>query len=791
MVNEQIEQAQQQLSSQIQQQEQARASVQEARNRLQSQQSLRQLSLQQRQQAERQLQSFEQQLQSRDVQLQQAQQQISQVQQALAANIAAQQSRVQEIASVRTDIDLARKAFEKKEPGILSTGRQREFFRQLAQGQDSDLIIARVEEQLGQSIPLSSRESIIQQFRAEQEQIIIPPLPSVQTQQELEQLQTIAPLEDLPGAITTRTPQSEIQELLRQRDIALERAREMGGFRGFLGQLVIGAGEIGLISAQAVPDTLRFLGAASVGLASAVVSPIETGRGIVTQAKEEPIVFAGTVIALEPGGRLISAVLPDVGDLAKIGFIDVPLRRFRKVTDLEGKQSIVEIPSELAGRTTIDIEVLNKLPRISLPEQAALAGQQLDLVSGQRGIFGIFSPEKTIRKPIPGEELLSVDTKALLAQFDAGTLPRSRIPELNRRIIEESKAKGLLERAFFADPFARARPSRLGLVDTQQPATLGDILRRNVQLRRDQPQLLLLEGANIPDFPPFLRDVGLALKEGRQLTQSQRDRLLKWQLTGEGFRPIGFVGKEAEIVAPPGQLLVKQGLAATTLIAGRRVPIIRATVTSATPETQILLGKLKRQDITQPEMNRLLGRLEAETGFSRRELSSALGTSRPFLSVSPGVSRLLDVSTGVSQPQIISSPLSMRYTILSGAPSISQPISPLSIISLPPSLPPSVPPSLISPPPSPPPISQPSLISPPPSPPPVSPPSIISPPPSPPVSPPPIRRMIREAQRIRDSQGEFEAFGRRFKKDFSLGKSETQQQAERLLSDFTKKTLGG
>ena len=255
--------------------------------------------------------------------------------------------------------------------------------------------------------------------------------------------------------------------------------------------------------------------------------------------------------------------------------------QFKKFDPLApGTSRIIDIKTPLGRRVDIDIIEPGTDIRTPLKTQAEVAGTTIDAVSAQRGLFksgipGIFERRKALRGPIPGEELLTASTKKLLEQFDAGTLSTEKIIELNKLIQKETGSKGLVETTFFADPTGKLRKSRLGL-DNGKPAGVLDVLSGDVTFKKKAPpQALLFERVDVAKFPKSLDDIKKAFEEGRgnQLTASQRDRLTAWQLESTGgWKAPGFIGPEPEITSAQ-RTLVKEGVAAVTLIDGKRVKI--------------------------------------------------------------------------------------------------------------------------------------------------------------------------------------------------------------------------
>jgi hypothetical protein len=390
-------------------------------------------------------------------------------------------------------------------------------------------------------------------------------------------------------------------------------------------------------SASSISFASPFVGLGGLGY-GLVTKPIETTKAVakglygvgkqsalfLVGKAESPGAVVGKTFRNEPDvfiGRLagefaLAGTLTAGGSVASSVGSKVVTRlspKFRAVTETaEGTRIIENIPSKSGG--TLSIPIQERLPTMSLPEQARLAGTEQNLVSGARDLFGVVTKrQRVIEKPIAGEDLLSPKTKGMLEQFTKGTLPSKDVPALNKRIIAETGSKGLLERTFFADPLGRIRPSRLG-VEPQKIASPLDIISGDVTFRKAKPQAILFEKETIAKFPKGLSDIESALKKGKSLTQSQQDRLLKWQVAGGSqFKPVGFYSREAEVTLAQGNILKRKGTPAITLIEGKRVPIIRAEVSRASEELGGLLRKQTTKGLTEGESARLSKLLTRES----------------------------------------------------------------------------------------------------------------------------------------------------------------------------------
>lgn len=373
-----------------------------------------------------------------------------------------------------------------------------------------------------------------------------------------------------------------------------------------------------------------------------VKNPVQTSKDIGQSVLDSAEEF-GQEIKFNPSlttGKVLGSVLflkgsAEAGKLASDISSNVATRlspKFKPIILTEADKKIIQdVPStlkttdiikeyDLPGRQVLDIPIQESLPRMSLSIQAEMAGTVQNLVSGARDLFGtIRNRQRVISKPLGNEEVLTSKTRELLRQFDEGTLPSSKIPELNKRVIEETGSKGLLERSFFADPLGRLRPSRLGLVEADS-ATFLDYLAEDITFRKSKPQAILLEQETISKFPSSLKDIEKSLKEGKPLTVSQQDRLLIFELErGGGFKPIGFESLEAETTAFGG-FLKREQTSALTLIKGtqpiaKRVPIIRASLVQPSKEIEVLLNKQVSRGLSEAETIKLERLLQKETGF--------------------------------------------------------------------------------------------------------------------------------------------------------------------------------
>jgi len=299
--------------------------------------------------------------------------------------------------------------------------------------------------------------------------------------------------------------------------------------------------------------------------------------------------------------------------------------------------------------------------------QISRSGGDVKPTSAARDFFGRFSGARRVRKTIKGEEKLTPETKRLLNQYDEGTLPRSRLSELNRRIKSETKSKGLLERSYFADPEGRLRPSRLG-VQEQERASLLDVLSGDATLRRGRPQALYFGKQTAEKIPESLKPIMRKINKGESLNPSEESRLLSWQSQQTGqFKPLGFQTAESELTAAPGEI-IKKGDRYFTYINGRKVNIYRATLGKGSDKVEDVIKKINRGEDLTPDEARTFNQ---ETGFDYYSDIQKTPYYSPLKGASQGTFGIFSsgsVSSITSKPQK-SSPISSSSSFLSSGTS--------------------------------------------------------------------------------------------------------------------------
>ncbi len=363
----------------------------------------------------------------------------------------------------------------------------------------------------------------------------------------------------------------------------------------------------------------------------------------------------GEILRTSPGEGLILAG----GEFLKIVATGGALSRLSKtssstLTKLNPKyvgESKVGQTLEIktGGGKTIDLKVVGKIPKEKLSSQVSKAGKTIKLaISSQAdNLLGIIQKYKgmKIRKPIPGEANFNKATKVLLAQFDKGIISKKNLLKLNEAIKGQG-AKGLLERAFFADPSGKIRPSRLGVIKDKKGSVL-DYLAEDITFRKAKPQILLFENVKIQALPKALKSVGNKLKKGLVLTKKETDNLLKYQLKKSGkFKGVGFLSGESEIILAPGEILKRVKKVGVTIANGKRIPIVKAEVFKPTGKIKNLITQAKKGTLSKAKLKQLEKELKKATGFNYG-LSSVKKVAGKYISVKKiGADILSKISRG-------------------------------------------------------------------------------------------------------------------------------------------------
>ncbi len=340
---------------------------------------------------------------------------------------------------------------------------------------------------------------------------------------------------------------------------------------------------------------------------------------------------------------------------------DIDPLKFAEEGLLKGKLVDVDFPIrtiEGVRLAPLEARLAAKLSQLKRGKQTEKVITDIELITGQKGI------QQRLKSPLIRGAFGF--TREEQAAFIGKTGPvttsaRDLFGRLFRKEIE------VTEPGLFATPFelltgrALTRVSRLALKEKE--ATPLDILRLSFRFKEGRPQIVV--------FPK--------------------------QKIGEDFKPFGFPSSELEVLLKAGKIIKKEKQIAVTLIEGKKVPIIEASIKDASKRARTLLRKKELSIKEQQELSR---RLAKETGF---DISSILKT-KPLLRPSRfipkvGVTRKVttrrtrDIITRaistlpfIETTRLISGPPSRR---LSGLPS--GPVS--GIISGPPSARPSALPS--------------------------------------------------------------------------------------------------
>lgn len=262
----------------------------------------------------------------------------------------------------------------------------------------------------------------------------------------------------------------------------------------------------------------------------------------------------------------------------------------------------------------VKIKVVGKIPTESLASQVKRAGKTKTLVSTQAdNLVKIIRRKKVIRKPFDTTKL-SNRGKTLLKKYDKGKITGKELVELDKAV-RKSGTKGILERSFFADPEARLRPSRLGLID-QQEAGILDLLSGKATLKKSKPQILVFPNQKIQKLPKALKSVQKKLSKGIGLTKKEADDLLKWQQTKSGkFKPVGFLTRESEVTLAPDEIIKRVKKIGSVNFKGKNVPIIQTKVVKPTGKLKSLINKVRKGKATSKQIKELDSLLKKKTGL--------------------------------------------------------------------------------------------------------------------------------------------------------------------------------
>lgn len=314
----------------------------------------------------------------------------------------------------------------------------------------------------------------------------------------------------------------------------------------------------------------------------------------------------------------------------------------------------LEIP--VKGGKTVKLEVVGKIPKEPIARQVARAGRKTRVaISSQADtLLNAIKGSKVIRKPIPGESTFTKATKTLLKKFDEGKITKKELITLDRAIKKQG-AKGLLERSFFADPSGKIRPSRLGVIK-QKKGSILDYFTEDITFKKQKPQILLFSDVKVQKLPATLKSIGRKLKSGKPLTESEANKLLKFQLKQSGkFKPIGFVSGESEITLAPGEVIKKVKKVGTTIVKRKRVPIYQAEPYKPKGQLKKLISDYRKGKLTKTQIKKLDKTLKKKTGFDYK-LSSSPKKASKYVSIkkigSRALSRLKSPTKRVSKYKV-------------------------------------------------------------------------------------------------------------------------------------------
>lgn len=252
-----------------------------------------------------------------------------------------------------------------------------------------------------------------------------------------------------------------------------------------------------------------------------------------------------------------------------------------------------------------------------LSEQVKLAGKERIMVTSQANkLLGLLKRKKLIRKPIPGEEGLSLITKKLLKKFDKGKITKKEFYKLNQRVLKET-GKTMLERNLFADPNSLIRFTRLG--KNIKEATLKDYLTGDVTIKKLKPQILVFK-EKVAEFPNKIKPIINKLKKGKTITESERAKLTEWATNSKDkfteWKAPGDVrykgGIESEVTLQAGNIIKRTKKLAQTEINGIPVEIVEAKTIKLKKETNNLLKKAEKGNLNDKEVSKLQKSLKEE-----------------------------------------------------------------------------------------------------------------------------------------------------------------------------------
>ena len=491
---------------------------------------------------------------------------------------------------------------------------------------------------------------------------------------------------------------------------------------------------------------------------------------ILDLAREEPVIVTGsfaqqTLLRKSRGFADIDIVTKDVPGFAKklkakLG--DEVTAKTVTITDSPlGKFKIVRITERKTGNIIADIDPLK------FAEEGILKGP---------GPIDINFPIRTVE----GVRLAPLEARlaAKLKQLERRKITSKVIEDITLLTGGKVKVRERLESPLIRGAFGFTRAEqavftgKTGPVTTSARDLFGIIFRRKVEVK--EPGLFAT---------PFEVRTGRALTRVSRLALKQREAtrtdLFKFDFTlkpsrpqiiifpkqkiGEEFKLPVRPSSELEVLLGAGKIIKREKQIGITLIEGKPVPIIQASIGAASKRARDLISK---KQLSIAERTELRKRLRKETGF---ETPSALRT-KPLLRPSRFIPKLgvtqIIITKPIGRRLIIPSAIStLSFLETSGRPRVPPSRKPSGAVSsallgpisgppsAPPSKPPSAPPSI---PPSFPPSAPPSG---PPSRPPSRPPS--GPPSAPPSGPPKVPPSFPREERGRILKPGFDTFLRR------------------------------
>jgi hypothetical protein len=313
------------------------------------------------------------------------------------------------------------------------------------------------------------------------------------------------------------------------------------------------------------------------------------------------------LLKLRKGGGTIKV------NVTKIATISDKLKggRITKATIRKGG-AIINYKRKGIRYQRIKLKPVKRIPTVSLRKQAKLSGKAVLPVSAQQNaLLSLLRRTRKIKKPI-GDIKLSKANKKLLKKLDKGKqLTNNEFMRLEKAI-SRAGSKGLLERAFFADPKGRLRLSRLGV--SQKEATFLDYLSGDIRFRKGKPQVLVFPKQLTAKAPPKIQKILNKIQKGKKLNKFDKTRLLQYQLKpAKRFKPVGFLTPESEITARG--LIARKKKIGSVLYKHRRVSIIQAELKKPSRKLNRLIKKSQTGRLTNKEIKRLKRLYKKETGF--------------------------------------------------------------------------------------------------------------------------------------------------------------------------------